>query len=906
MTEMKRVFLIDSMSHIYRAFFAPMGMRQDPLRNSKGQVTQAVFVFTNMLRKLLKDEKPEYIAAVWDSLDGTFRDDLYADYKANREAMPDDLLSQLPLIERVLDAFCIPVLKYDKFEADDIIGTLAQQIADKKMQAVIVSNDKDLCQLVRDPYVIAMRNNSTNVKRKVPVPPVEWCDEAWVKNKFGVGPDKIIDLLGLMGDSVDNIPGAPGIGEKGALKLVLEFGSAEEAMKNAEKVTHKTYRESLQNNQDIIRQSLELATIHCEVPVKLDLHELEHCDPDRQKAYEIFRELEFKALMNEFADTGGLFDNLPSHTGGGGQKVETNYSVITTRDELDKLVRRLFEIEQWSFHVNDANSDEKSSCYEKVAPHGIGIGLGNGEAFYVDLDNFEGGIDAALRPVADVLTNGFLDKTAHDAKRNAGSLLKLGIEPESIKDDVLVAAYLLDPTRSSYPLDHLVQVYLDSDLARKMPEDMEEAQFRTAEAADVISRVAPVLREKLAEARLASVYTDIELPLIPVLTDIELTGMKVDAKALETFSSDITKQLDKLRKRLYELAGREFNIGSPKQVGEVFSELNIVTGKKTATGQISTSHDVLVDLAETYEIAQLIIDYREMDKLKATYADALPRMIRDDGRVHGCLNQTVAATGRLSSTEPNLQNIPIRTELGREIRKAFIPEKGNKLISADYSQLELRILAHITRDPVMSRAFQEGEDVHANTARLVFGAKDEKDLKEKRRLAKIVNFGIAYAVEAFGLSTRVGITKAEARKVIDDYFATYKGIREYMDRIPKEARENGFVTSLFGRRRYFPGINDRNFVVRSRAEREAINMPIQGTASDIVKIAMINVASALEKEGLKTKMIMQVHDELLFESPADEVKRASEIIKREMEAAARLDVPLVVEVGAGDNWMDAK
>lgn len=902
---MKRVFLIDAMSHIYRAFFAPMGMRQDPLRNSKGQVTQAVFVFTNMLRKLLKDEKPEYIAAVWDSLEGTFRDDLYADYKANREAMPEDLTSQLPLIEQVLDAFCIPVIKYDRFEADDIIGTLSQQIAQKKMQCVIVSNDKDLCQLVRDPYVIAMRNNSTNVNRKVPVPPVEWCDEAWVKNKFGVGPDKIVDLLGLMGDSVDNIPGAPGIGAKGALKLVLEFGSAEEAMKNADKVSHKTYRESLQNNQDIIRQSLELATIHCEVPVKLDLKELEHCDPDRQKAYELFRELEFKALMSEFADTGGLFDDLPSHTGGG-KAVETNYAVITNREELDKLIRRLFEIDQWSFHVNDANSNEKSSCYEKVAPHGVGIGLGTGEAFYIDLDNFEGGVDAAIRPVADVLTNGFLDKAAHDAKRNGGALLKLGIQPESINDDVMVAAYLLDPTRTNYPIDFLAQVYLDSDLARGVPEGFEDDAFRTAEAADYISRLAPVLREKLSENRLAKVYSEIEMPLISVLTDIELTGMKVDGAALNRFSKDITKALDKLRARLYELAGREFNIGSPKQVGEVFNELNIVTGKKTATGQMSTSHDVLVDLAQTYEIAQLIIDYREMDKLKATYADALPKMIRDDGRVHGCLNQTVAATGRLSSTEPNLQNIPVRTELGQEIRRAFIPEKGHKLISADYSQLELRILAHITQDAVMSKAFREGEDIHANTARLVFGAKDAKDLKEKRRLAKIVNFGIAYAVEAFGLSTRVGITKAEARKVIDDYFETYKGIREYMDRIPQEARENGYVTSLFGRRRYFAGINDRNFVVRSRAEREAINMPIQGTASDIVKIAMIRVAAALENEKLETKMIMQVHDELLFEAPESEIKKATGIIKREMEGAAKLDVPLVVEVGAGDNWMDAK
>ena len=858
-----------------------------------------------MLRKLLKDEKPEYIAAIWDTDVPTFRHDSFVDYKANRDAMPDDLASQMPYIERVCEAFCIPIIRYDGFEADDVIGTLAQEIAAKGMQAVIVSNDKDLCQLVRDPAVIAMRNNSTNVNRKVPVPPVEWCDEAWVQNKFGVPPNKIVDLLGLMGDSVDNIPGAPGIGAKGALKLVLEFGSAEEAMKNADKVTHKTYRESLQNNQDIIKQSLELATIHCEVPVKLDLKDVEHCDPDRQKAYELFRELEFKSLMNEFADTGGLFDNLPSHTGGG-KVVETKYAVITTRDELDKLVRRLFEIEQWSFHVNDANSNEKASCFEKLAPHGIGIGLGTGEAFYIDLENFEGGVDAAVGPVSDILTNGFLDKTAHDEKRNAGALLKLGIRPEAVKDDIMVAAYLLDPTRSTYPVNFLAQVYLDRDLARMAPEGFEDDAFRTAEAADYISRLAPVLREKLSENRLEKVYTDIELPLIPVLADIELTGMKVDGDSLNKFSADITKELAKLRTRLYEIAGREFNIGSPKQVGEVFSELNIATGKKTATGQISTSHDVLVDLAQTYEIAQLIIDYREMDKLKATYADALPKMIREDGRVHGCLNQTVAATGRLSSTEPNLQNIPVRTELGQEIRRAFIPDKGNKLISADYSQLELRILAHITKDPVMSKAFQEGEDIHANTARLVFGATDAKDLKEKRRLAKIVNFGIAYAVEAFGLSTRVGITKAEARKVIDDYFDTYKGIREYMDRIPEEARENGYVTSLFGRRRYFAGINDRNFVVRSRAEREAINMPIQGTASDIVKIAMIRVAEALEKEKLETKMIMQVHDELLFEGPDSEVKKATEIIKREMEAAAKLDVPLVVEVGAGDNWMDAK
>jgi len=907
---MKRVFLIDAMSHIYRAFFAPMGMKQDPLRNSKGQVTQAVFVFTNMLRKLLNDEKPEYIAAVWDSLEGTFRDQISSTYKANREAMPDDLTSQLPLIEQVLEAFCIPVIKYDQFEADDIIGTLSKQIADKKMQCVIVSNDKDLCQLVQDPYVICMRNNSTNVKRKVPVPAVEWCDEAWVHKKFGVGPDKIIDLLGLMGDSVDNIPGAPGIGEKGALKIILEFGSAEEAMRRADEVTHKTYRESLQNNQELIRQSLELATIHCEVPVTLDLDDLTHCEPDRRKAYEIFRELEFKSLTNEFADYGtattqptaggGLFDDLPSHTG---PAIEAKYFRIETREDLDKLIRRLFNVQTWTYHTNDSRSSDRSSCYEKEEPDGIAIGIGDGEAFYVDLEKID---DLSRRHIRDILTNPFLYKQAHDAKRNAGSLLKIGIKPEPLKDDILIAAYLLDPGRGAYPLDHLAQVYLDVDLARSIPHPWNEAEYRSVETADMISRLIPAMRQKLADNRQFKIYEEIEIPVIDVLTEMELVGMKVDGEALNQFSADIKKELDKLQTRLYELAGREFNIGSPKQVGEVFEELNISTGKKTATGQISTSHDVLVDLAENYEIAQLIIDYREMDKLKATYADALPKLIREDGRVHGCLNQTVAATGRLSSTDPNLQNIPVRTKLGQEIRRSFIAEKGCKLISADYSQLELRILAHITKDPVMSKAFIEGEDIHANTARLVFGAKDEKDVKEKRRLAKIVNFGIAYAVEAFGLSQRVGITKAEARKVIDDYFDTYKGIREYMDRIPREAREKGYVESLFGRRRYFPGINDRNFVVRSRAEREAINMPIQGTASDIVKIAMIRVARALETEKLETKMLMQVHDELLFESPIDEVERATELIKREMEAAATLDVPLVVEVGAGDNWMDAK
>lgn len=910
---MKRVFLIDSMSHIFRAYFAPMGARQDPLRNSKGQVTQAVFVFTNMLRKLLKDEQPEYIAAVFDTEVPTFRDELYADYKANREAMPDDLATQIPYIIRVCEVFNIPIIKYDRYEADDVIGTLAKKIEAKKMQAVIVSNDKDLCQLVKDPYIVGMRQNSVNIKRKVPVPPIEWMDEAWVMNKFGVPPGKIIDLLGLMGDSVDNIPGAPGIGEKGAVKLVTEWGSALGAMENAEKITHKTYRESLQNNQEIVKQSLELATVHCEVPVELDLDQLKAKEPNRTEAFKLFSELEFTALTREFADSAPLFDMQP-----GEAAVEQQYSIIRTREDLDKLIRTLWEKENFGYCVDDSNEGKWHSSFDKLPPLGIGISYAAGVSHFVDLENFEGGRDAAVGPLADLFDNPYVGKSTHDYKCKLAILDKLfgtqasrrrvSRRPDAVvplTDDLMLASYLLDTGRPHHELEFLAQTNLNA-FPNEPEEGWTESAWKCATRADWTYQLTPLLRKKIVADGLLQVYEEIELPVAPILAAIETAGMKVDVEALNKFSDYISRELETLREKIYGIAGREFNIGSPKQVGEVFAELNIATGKKTATGQTSTSRDVLDALAIDYEIAQFIIDYREMDKLKATYADALPKMVNTDGRVHGVLNQAVAATGRLSSTEPNLQNIPIRTELGQRIRSAFIPEKGNVLIAADYSQLELRILAHITKDPVMLEAYQKNEDIHAKTARLVFGATDDKDLKEKRRLAKIVNFGIAYALEAFGLSQRVGISRADARKVIDDYFETYKGIRAYMDRTPDEAREKGYNTSLFGRRRYYPGINDRNYTVRSRAEREAINMPIQGTASDIVKIAMIKVFNALKNEGLKTEMIMQVHDELLFEAPRDEVKKASEIIKREMEAAATLEVPLVAEIGIGDDWMNAK
>ena len=891
------------MSHIFRAFFAPMGMRQEPLRNSKGQVTQAVFVFTNMLRKLLNDENPDYIAAVFDTATPTFRHDSFADYKANRAAMPDDLSSQMPYLIKVCEAFNIPILKMDGFEADDVIGTLAQKVAEKNMQTVIVSNDKDLCQLVRDPLIICMRQNSQNVKRKTPVPPIEWCDEAWVENKFGVPPSKIIDLLGLMGDAIDNIPGAPGIGEKGATKLVQQFGSAEEAMRRAAEVTHKTYRESLQNNQDIIRQSIELATVHCAVPIELDLDALKHREPNRKLAYQLFRELEFTSLTREFADSTPLFDGIDDEPL---VRQPRRYHIINTRADLDKLIRRLWETEHWSFQVDDSSSPAKADSYAKKPPPGVAIATGAGASYYIDLENFAEGADAAVEPLRDILSNGFLAKVTHDYKCNLAVLKKIGIEPEAVEEDTMIAAYLIDSSRSDYNVPNLAFRFLGEDIREETPEGWTENQYSTTERADFVFQLAPILRKKIEEDGLEKIYREIELPLIPLLYRIEVAGMKVNVEALKGFSDYVSIELDTLREKIFGISGREFNIASPKQVGEILSELNIETGKKTATGQISTSKDLLLELAEKYDIARLIIDYRELDKLKATYSDALPKMIDEDGRIHGNLNQTVATTGRLSSTDPNLQNIPIRTELGQQIRRAFVPEPGNKLISADYSQLELRLLAFVTRDERMLDAFQNGEDIHAQTARLVFGAQSDAEMRIARRNAKIVNFAIAYAVEAYGLSQRVGISRAEARKVIEDYYETYKGVKKFMDETPEVAREKGFVTSIYGRRRYLPSINDRNFSVRTRAEREAINMPIQGTASDIVKISMLKTDEALHRAGLKTQMIMQVHDELLFEAPAAEVERATEVIRESMESAVELDVPLTVEIGAGDNWMNTK
>jgi len=895
----ERVFLIDSMSHIFRAFYAPMQNRVAPLATSHGQVTQAVYIFTNMLIKLLREEKPDYIAAIFESKEKTFRHETFADYKANREAMPEDLATQLPYIIRLCEAFNIPVINSPGYEADDVIGTLAKQIAEQKLQVVIVSNDKDMCQLVRDPFIICMRQNSQVLKRKEPVPPIEWCNEEWVEKKFGVTADKLVDLLGLMGDSVDNIPGAPGIGSKGAVQIIQQFGSIEAALAGWESVKHKTYRESLRDNAALIRQSRELARIQQDIDVPLKLDEIKSRPPDRSATYQLFNELEFAALSREYADAA----EVKAAT----VETQRDYRLIQTKSALDNLVRTLFDAETIGIAIADTTpaAEGQQECFTELeTSQGIAFSTKAGSAAYVDLEKFSGG--NAIETLREVFSNGLIEKSVHDLKRATALLARFNVTLEGVKDDTSLAAYLLDPNRSKYELTDIAREALGSENGSNPPADWTAAAWETASAADLTAQTAKVLHLRILDKKLETIYSEVELPLAPLLYQMEQAGLKVDPRVLSDLSSFIGQELHKLTLKIYQLAGREFNIGSPKQVGEVLSELNINSNRKTSTGRVSTSKAVLEELAQSFELPRLIIDYRELDKLKSVYTDALPHQIASDGRIHCQLNQTVAATGRLSSSEPNLQNIPIRTDLGRRIRKAFVAEKGHKIISADYSQLELRLLAHITQDAVMLEAFQNNEDIHARTARLVFGAKTDEELKEARRFAKIVNFAIAYAIEPWGLSQRVGISRAEAKKVIEDYYNTYKGVRRYMDEVPVMAREHGYVRSLYGRIRPLPGISDRNANIRKAAEREAINMPIQGTASDIVKIAMLHVEDQLKRKGLSARLLMQVHDELLVECPEKEVEEVAALLKREMETAVSLDVPLVADVGVGDNWMDAK
>jgi DNA polymerase-1 len=912
----KRLFLVDGMSQLYRAYYAIRS-----LSTSSGKATNAIYGFTMMLRRLINTEKPDYLGVAYDTPEPTFRHEQFEDYKAQRAPMPEDLVLQLPYIDRVCEALRVPLIRHPGFEADDIIGTLSCKAEAAGIDVAIVSNDKDLCQLVTEHVKILRTEQSGDLR---------WLDPKGVVEKFSVRPDQIVDLLGLWGDASDNIPGAPGIGEKGAKSLIQEYGNIENAIENAEKISRKAYRESLQNNADLIRKSRELARIVCDMPIELDLTTLIYEEPDRRLAYELFSELEFNSLTKEFADAASsdAIAAVAARKAG-----EAHYSIISEPAALDKFIKSLWSKEGFALSI----AERKGEVY------GLAISTTASNSVLIDFEKFKSPAQAFAK-MKEVLENGLLQKAVHDWK-GALTLLcnyaekatatndtkELEASPlfaaaqnqqapsdgtiqkftpavciEGVENDTMLAAYLLDSNRLNYPVKEIAREYLGLELPESI-EGFEADDLRALQSADLTMQLADVLRAKLYAAELENIYTEIELPLVKVLFEMERVGVRIDIAALDTAGKEMEKELERLTKEIYAVAGQEFNINSPAQLGEVFEKLNFEVSRKTKTGKISTSNDVLEELAEKYDLPRLIIEYRAIAKLKNTYVDTLPKLINPrTGRIHTTLNQAVAATGRLSSTNPNLQNIPVRSELGQRIRAAFIPSPGFVLMSADYSQIELRLFAHLTGDELMTEAFQKGEDIHAKTAREVFGAKTKEEEHDLRRLAKIVNFAIPYAVAAFGLAQRTTLTRAEAKKAIEDYYETYKGVRRYMESVPEQVRQTGLVKSIFGRIRPIPDINNKNHALRARAEREAINAPLQATAADLMKMAMLKVHDRLEHEGLHSQVILQVHDELLLEVPENEIERTREVVKQEMETVYELSIPLIVEVHEGKNWMEAK
>jgi DNA polymerase I len=892
-----RVFLIDAYSFIFRAYHAMA--RQRPMSTKTGIPTSATYVFVNMLNKLRKDFGPEYIAAVFD-VGGSFRDAQalampsqrkrdrdtgemveveYAGYKANRSEMPEDLRQQVPFIRRALEAYRIPILSVQGFEADDVIGTLAKKAADAGFAVYVVSSDKDMLQLVNE-NVCVLNPPKDNLI----------CDRAKVEEILGVPPERVIDVMALRGDSIDNVPGAPGIGDKGSVELIQRFGSLDNLLEHADEVERKTYRESLQNNQEMIRLSKELVTIQMNVPIEFAPEAMKAQAPDAALARSLFFELEFTTLMKEFMSEGVSV-------------MDVKYEPLTA-DVLKTLAKQkglaivldsapapLTAAEEESEEPQMQMSLQSAAPEESVGGH-IGVSVKAGEAFDAELKS-------SLRTeIGKLLANAKIEKSAHDLKGAIRSLEQQGIVIANPVHDPMLYAYLLDPTYTSYSLADLALRRLDLKLSGSL-----------TEAADVTGRLAADLRKEVETAGLLNVYETIDLPLVPVLTRMEDAGVKLDCDVLAEMSQRLLAETQKLAARIHELAGEVFNINSPKKLGEIlFNKLNLPKPVKYGKGKtISTAVDVLEALAPDYEIVRLVMEYRQLTKLKSTYIDSLPLLCRPGtGRIHTSFNQAATATGRLSSTNPNLQNIPIRTEIGREIRAAFVAEKGNVLLKADYSQIELRLLAHYSEDPLLVDAYRTGQDIHTLTAAQVFGVPPMMIDAEHRRRAKAVNFGIVYGLSPFGLSQQLGIEQREAKKFIEAYFEKYAGVTKFIERTLEQARIEGKVRTLFGRVRPIPDIQSKNPNMRGFAERTAVNTPLQGTAADLIKVAMINIDREITQRELRSRMLLQVHDELVFEVPQEEVETMRDLVKRNMESAIELRVPLVVDVGVGMNWRDAK
>jgi DNA polymerase-1 len=878
----KRLFLVDAMGYIFRAFYAPM----ERLQTSAGVPTKVPYLFATMMRRLLqsKNLRPDYVAVVFDVSAPTFRDKLFADYKAQRPPMPPDLSLQLPYVRRYCAAMRLPILEYPGYEADDVIGALARQAAKEDLDVVIVTSDKDMLQLVGGRVrVLNPAKNDLII------------DQKQVEEIVGVPPEKVADVMALMGDAIDNIPGArdphekpgpgerrkAGIGEVGARQLIQEFGSAEAAVARAREVKRASYREALEKYGDFVRLSKQLAQIHTNAPVPLDLEALKIQEPDVAALRELYAELGFTSLLRDFAP---LADARA-----------TDYAALDSPAALRKFLDSIphgCDTALWL--ALDSEDPVEQGYGTRVLGFEVSAKAGAARTAANDVDN------KTLAAINEWLADPRRLKVVHDPK-----LVHLLAAPDSagrtatlagVRHATMLYSYLLRPTTANHAFAEVVLRHLNQTLSGA-----------PGERADFLLRLAPVLRAEIEKQELEELYEKIDLPLAPVLARIEAAGVRVDKRELELISAKAQEEITRLEKSIYNLAGFEFKINSPQQLAEVlFDKLNLQPPRRSRAKARSTAAEVLDELALVHELPRKVLEYRELAKLKSTYADALPRLIHPaTGRLHTRFSQTGTATGRLSSSNPNLQNIPVRSELGREIRAAFVASPGRLLLSADYSQIELRILAHLSEDAVLVEAFRHGEDIHARTAQEVFAVGPLGQTPEHRRVAKVINFGVIYGLSAFGLAQQLGIGTKEASQFIAAYFQRYSGVKKYLDRQIAEVRETGFTKTLFGRTRPIPEINSLQPNLRSFAERTAMNTPMQGAAADLIKLAMIELDRRLGGE-FKSQMILQVHDELLFEAPEEELPRLTKLVKEVMEGVHNLRVPLVVDTKSGPNWRDMK
>jgi DNA polymerase-1 len=891
--------LVDGSSYLFRAFHA-----LPPLTNSKGQPTGAVYGVINMLNKLVAEYKPEKIAVVFDAKGKTFRNDMYKDYKANRPPIPDDLREQIRPLHELVEALGFPVIIVPGVEADDVIGTYAKQATEQEIETLISTGDKDLAQLV-NPHVTLINTMNNLVM-----------DEAGVINKFDVPPSAIVDYLALIGDTSDNIPGVPKVGPKTAAKWLKQYETLDNLVTHADEIKGKV-GESLRNSLNQLPLSRELTTIKCDVELEHSISDLVMRPAETDKLKQLYSELEFKTWLSNLSSN----DAQVADASAVKALPEANYETVLDKLSFDRWLKKLKAADQFAFDTETTSLD-----YMKARIVGVSFAVAAGEAAYVPFaHNYkdapvqmsEQDVLGALKPI---LEDAGKHKVGQNLKYDAHVLANHGITLAGITHDTMLESYVLDSTQRHNMDDMALRLLGRStihfeDIAGKGAKqltfneiDLKMAGPYAAEDADITLQLHQTLNAELEkEPTLKRVYKDIELPLLNVLLKIERNGVKIDVIMLEAQSKQLAERMKEVELQAYEEAGESFNLASPKQLSTIlFEKLAIPSSKKTKTGQYSTAEDVLQDLAADYALPKLLLEHRSLSKLKSTYTDKLPLQVNEKtGRVHTSYNQTVAATGRLSSTDPNLQNIPIRSEEGRRIRQAFIAPKGYKMMAADYSQVELRIMAHLSQDESLLNAFSEGVDVHRATAAEVFGVPLDKVENEQRRAAKAINFGLIYGMSAFGLAKQLNIGRYEAQDYIDVYFARYPGVKVYMDKTRKQAHDRGYVETVFGRRLYLPEINSRNGQRRQYAERTAINAPMQGTAADIIKRAMITVDRTLSASKLDAKVVMQVHDELVLEVRTKDVAALTALLRVEMEQAAALNVPLVVDIGIGNNWDEA-